>query len=336
MVFGWLAPLGFADGISPAYLEVTEQPEGRLEITWKVPFVNGQPAGIVPVFPAEYKQVSPTNQIVTKDSVIRRWDLIAETIELAGQQIGIEYADATAADVLVRVKLKDGTTHRLVLRPGETLTEVPLAESEKTDISVKAAALKILKFRFLLVFFLGFVVTLFTKPHRRRFLLPLLALGIGALLGHTAGTFTAKSNRLYDKMPSEGEYVRILHGLLLNTYRSCHCTDEEIAYDRLAKSVTGDLLTSVYLENRNALNMDEAEGATSNIDRVDVRTVTPVKDLDDGAFSVLANWDVYGSVSHWEHTHYRCNSYRAVLTLIPSQNYWKISNIEIQDEERIL
>jgi hypothetical protein len=128
----------------------------------------------------------------------------------------------------------------------------------------------------------------------------------------------------------------ILHGLLLNTYRSCQYKGEEHAYDQLARSVTGDLLTSIYLENRDMLNVGDTEGAKSMIERVDVRTVEPIKGLEDGAFSVSANWDVYGSVSHWEHTHYRCNSYKAILTVIPSEDYWKIASIEITDEERVL
>ena len=156
------------------------------------------------------------------------------------------------------------------------------------------------------------------------------------MFGHTVGAI-AGSDRLFNNgIPSADENTRILHGLLLNTYRSCQYKDEELAYDRLSRSVTGDLLTSVYLQNRDMLNIGETEGAQSMIERVDVRSVKPLNSLEGGAYSVSANWDVYGSVSHWEHTHYRCNSYRAVVTIIPTEDYWKITNIEITDEQRIL
>ncbi|MHC4844416.1 MAG: hypothetical protein ACYTEE_11485 [Planctomycetota bacterium] len=118
----------FGHGVSPAYLEITEQEDGRLEITWKVPIVNGALLTIEPVFSDEYKQVSPRNRIEMKDSVIRRWSLGGENVELAGQEISIKDLDSTVTEVLVRVKVKDGSVHRLVLRPSEVSMVVPSEE----------------------------------------------------------------------------------------------------------------------------------------------------------------------------------------------------------------
>jgi hypothetical protein len=326
----------FADGVSPAYLEITEQSNSLLEVTWKVPLVKGQYPNIEPAFPTEYTKASPVTQIDMKDSIVYRWNLKPQAVELAGQQITITDLNSTVIEVLTRIKLKDGRVHRLVLRPNEPSTTVPLPEKVTGKEMFTAALMHTSQFRFLIVCMIGLIFTLFAKARCRRYVLCLSAMLAGALFGHTIGTAIGNGQLFNNPIPSNEENVRILHGLLLNTYRSCQYKDEEHAYDQLARSVTGDLLTSIYLENRDMLNVGETEGAKSMIERVDVRTVKQIKDLEDGAFSVSANWDVYGSVSHWEHTHYRCNSYRAIVTIIPTQDYWKITNIEIMDEERVL
>ncbi|MHC4187440.1 MAG: hypothetical protein ACYSRQ_04525 [Planctomycetota bacterium] len=324
------------DGVSPAYLEITEQEDGRLEVTWKVPIVNGALLVIEPVFSDEYKQVSPRNRIEMKDSVIRRWSLGGEGIELAGQEISIKDLDSTVNDVLVRVKVKDGSVHRLVLRPSEASMVVPSAKEVSNMEVVKGVLGKVDELRFLVLCSMGVVLSLFGKARKRGFVLCISAILVGGLFGHTVGSIAGDEKFFNGGIPSNEENRRILHGLLLNTYRSSIYDDEEVVYDQLARSVTGDLLSTVYLQNRDALNIDEAEGARSIVDRVDVRSVESTQVMEDGAFSVLADWDVYGSVRHWEHTHYRCNSYRAKLTIVPDEDYWKISNIEIIDEERVI
>jgi hypothetical protein len=322
-----------ADGVSPANLEITERSDSLLEVTWKVPFINGEYPAIEPQFPTEYKKASPVTQIEIQGAVVYRWNLKPQTVELAGQDIKIAGLDATAIEVLTRVKLKDGRVHRLVLRPNEPSTTVPLPDTITGQEIVIAALMKTSQFRFLIICLAGLVFTFFAKTRRRRSALCLSVLLAGALFGHTIGTLAGSFN---NGIPSNEENARILHGLLLNIYRSCQYKDEDHAYDQLARSVTGDLLTSIYLENRDILNVGNTEGAKSMIERVDVRAVEPIESLEDGAFSVSANWDVYGSVNHWEHTHYRCNSYKAVLTVIPTEDYWKIVSIEITDEERVL
>ncbi|MHC5075956.1 MAG: hypothetical protein ACYTFM_05970, partial [Planctomycetota bacterium] len=326
----------FGHGVSPAYLEITEQEDGRLEITWKVPIVNGALLTIEPVFSDEYKQVSPRNRIEMKDSVIRRWSLGGENVELAGQEISIKDLDSTVTEVLVRVKVKDGSVHRLVLRPSEVSMVVPSEEEESGMEVVKGVLGKVDELRFLVLCSVGAVLSLFGKSRKRGFVLCVTAVLVGALFGHSLGSIAGDEKFFNGGIPSSEENRRILHGLLLNTYRSSLYKDEEVVYDQLARSVTGDLLSTVYLQNRDALNIDEADGAKSIVDRVDVRSIESTQVMESGAFSVLADWDVYGSVRHWEHTHYRCNSYRAKLTIVPDEDYWKISNIEIIDEERVI
>jgi cytosine/adenosine deaminase-related metal-dependent hydrolase len=77
-------------------------------------------------------------------------------------------------------------------------------------------------------------------------------------------------------------------------------------------------------------------GATSIVDRLDIKSVEHIGPADADGFTILTSWDVYGSVRHWGHTHYRCNAYKAWLTIIPTQEYWKIADIQLMDEERVM
>ena len=55
---------------------------------------------------------------------------------------------------------------------------------------------------------------------------------------------------------------------MLNTYRAFMLDDDEDVYDVLARSVAGEFLSEVYLENREAMRMDDTEGASTLIDRL--------------------------------------------------------------------
>ncbi len=119
-------------------------------------------------------------------------------------------------------------------------------------------------------------------------------------------------------------------------YRSFSYSNEEAVYDQMSKSVSGDLLTAVYLQNRNVMRIDEEDQAKVYVDRLDIREIESLSAIEGKGFSALVSWDVYGSVNHWEHIHYRCNSYKAKLTLMPKGKYWVITNFGLIDEERII
>jgi hypothetical protein len=54
-----------------------------------------------------------------------------------------------------------------------------------------------------------------------------------------------------------------------------------------------------------------------------------------GAFEAAATWSVGGSVGHWGHLHQRRNRYRARLTVAPVDGAWKLTGLEILEEERL-
>ena len=61
-----------------------------------------------------------------------------------------------------------------------------------------------------------------------------------------------------------------------------------------------------------------------------------MKPLKNGAIAIIANWDVYGSVRHQNHIHFRCNTYKADLTIVPVDSYWKLTRVQLLEEERVI
>ncbi len=333
-----VASEALAHNAQPAYLEIEEQENGFLDVTWKRPLFNGKPIAIEPAFSTEFELASPRTRLVTTDAVIQRWTLNPKENRLAGQEVSIDGLSATMTDVLTRIKLADGRIHRIVLRPGEPSTVVPAIEEEPGgDRDICRAVLCTIDYlRFVVLFSTASVLSLFPSVRRRGAALCTVALIAGSASGYAVGLVPVSKLVAANIIPAREDCGRIVHGLLLNTYRAFRYEHEETIYDELARSVTGDLLAKVYLQNRDAMQIDEAEGATSIVDRLDIRSIERIEQAKTGGFTMLATWDVYGSVRHWGHTHYRCNAYTASLTIIPTEEYWKIADIQLMDEERVM
>lgn len=65
-------------------------------------------------------------------------------------------------------------------------------------------------------------------------------------------------------------------------------------------------------------------------------TTQDVTRAEDSGFVADALWTVSGSVNHFGHTHYRRNRYQALLTFVGDGDAWKIRDIELIEEQRLL
>jgi hypothetical protein len=156
-----------------------------------------------------------------------------------------------------------------------------------------------------------------------------VALAVGPLV-ETAIALPGSSGRT----PSERQARRILAGLLPNVYRALEFRSEELIYDRLALSVTGDALSEVFLEQRRTLEVEERGGAQARVEAVEILDATQITPRDRG-FGVRAVWTVGGLVTHFGHRHFRQNRYNAVLDIVPVDQTWKIRSVEILETERL-
>jgi len=159
---------------------------------------------------------------------------------------------------------------------------------------------------------------------------------LGALVLLPVGRVDIRNPFASEPVPEAEVASSILDGLLINTYRAFLFKDEEEVYDSLAISVTGDQLQNIYLQNRRLLEVREANSEIMWVDDVKVAKVNSFSPSKDGGFAIHAQWKVAGVVRHWGHEHYRENLYEAVVTIVPVGSCWKISDLELLEEERLI
>jgi len=138
------------------------------------------------------------------------------------------------------------------------------------------------------------------------------------------------------RTPSGDEARPTIHALLYNVYRALDFRQEEVVFDRLAQSLAGDVLEQVYLEMRKGLRLENQGGARVRVREVEVLEVTAEESTQAGILRYRTRWNTTGSVGHWGHTHMRTNSYDALVTLRRIDDQWKIADIDILEEQRIV
>jgi hypothetical protein len=135
---------------------------------------------------------------------------------------------------------------------------------------------------------------------------------------------------------SNEESKIITHNLLRNVYRAFDFREESDIYDKLAISVSGDLLTDIYLQSRKSLQIEQAGGAQAKVEGIEVlEAITQDSKKQKGSIDVRAQWSATGTVGHWGHVHTRQNGYDAILTLAIVDHSWKITGIEVLEEKRV-
>lgn len=135
---------------------------------------------------------------------------------------------------------------------------------------------------------------------------------------------------------SEAEQDSVFERLHANTYRAFDYSDEEEIYDALQASIDGDLLREMYLNVRRGLEMQSQGGAIADIESVSLIDGTAIEDkqLRPG-FDYECRWQVRGTVEHWGHIHERTNEYVGRFTVEPRDDSWKITSMELVDEQQI-
>lgn len=135
---------------------------------------------------------------------------------------------------------------------------------------------------------------------------------------------------------SDDEASGLAKTLLKNVYRAFDFQREEHVYDKLALTVSGDLLVDIYLQNRKSLAIKKAGGAQAKIKQVDILDASAYP-LAEGklGYTMKAKWTALGTVGHWGHVHTRKNLYEANLKIEADGEIWKITELNMLDEKRI-
>jgi hypothetical protein len=214
------------------------------------------------------------------------------------------------------------------------LLEDPVPTVESVAVEPKSYVLPMFSIPIFLVSLYFIIAALRGRRRTMNFAWSRVSLTV-ALLVAPNGRLNVEFDGSSSSTPSSDQAKSILVSMLPNIYRAFEFREESVVYDRLAINVTGETLSDIYLEHRRALELEERGGARARVEAVEVPEVRSVEPQGEGAFDADATWLVGGTVTHFGHRHFRQNRYDARVSLVPIDGVWKISEIEIFDEERV-
>lgn len=135
--------------------------------------------------------------------------------------------------------------------------------------------------------------------------------------------------------PPDDAARQLVADLLRNVYQAFDYREENAVYDTLERSVSGDLLTDIYLETRRSLELSSQGGARARVRSVELQALDILEGGGTDTFNARATWNVVGSVGHWGHVHTRSNQYQADLTLQVVDAQWKMTAMNVLQEQRL-
>jgi hypothetical protein len=135
--------------------------------------------------------------------------------------------------------------------------------------------------------------------------------------------------------PPNEATTTVVIDLLRNVYQAFDYREESDIYDTLERSVSGDLLTDIYLETRRSLELVSQGGARAKVQSVEMQAIEILPADKPNSFRANATWNVNGSVGHWGHVHTRSNQYRAELLIEAVDQRWKLIDMNVLQEQRL-
>lgn len=205
--------------------------------------------------------------------------------------------------------------------PQLNIIELP-AETWQTLLHKSRFALCILVLSFLVL--LGYRVT------QRRHIIPVAVTSGVLIVTCSLSFYYGESNQ-----PKKARASAIIADLLHNIYRAFDYREESDIYDVLERSVTGELLTDIFLDTKRSLVVANQGGARAKVKDIALEDVTLKPSDDDNRFRAEASWVVSGSVGHWGHIHQRNNRYKAILSIVVVDRQWKLEEMTVLQEERL-
>ena len=124
-----------ADEFRPALLELDERDGGWVDVTWKVPMRGDQVLALTPVLPQFLEPMGPGSARQVPGAWLETRSYRAGSQTLNGVTLSVEGLGAVPADVLVRVKLRDGTEHSAILRSGTSSFAIP-EQATRVDLAI--------------------------------------------------------------------------------------------------------------------------------------------------------------------------------------------------------
>jgi len=138
---------------------------------------------------------------------------------------------------------------------------------------------------------------------------------------------------------SNEDATQVFAQLHKNMFRAFDYHNESDVYDALSKSVDGELLRQLYLDINQSLKVKEQGGAIARVNEVNLlegqksrSTINPDDELPE--FDYTCKWNLIGTIEHWGHIHERENKYDANFKIQLKDNAWKITEMQVNNEEQ--
>lgn len=269
--------------------------------------------------------IHPITEIPNK--IQWHWELFSDKIQRIAMRA---YDPAGLFDSYVTAKypvfewenmLADIDLPELVSKAKVTVVKVDTSQAEARQYTL----LGILGF--LILFIISYIFTPSLIRKYTHSVILLFTLAITYPLFQT-GNISFKQTNLTDQQAQP-----ILNQLLWNVYQAFEATEEIATYDQLAYSVSGDLIETLYLQNRESfLTQDGGWAKTASIEIQSIKQLTANFD---GSYLFDCEWLVSGEVIHWGHQHRRDNVYHATLSIMPIEGNWKITALESIGQQRV-
>lgn len=108
----------------PAYLQIDETAPGRYGVLWRTPVLSGMPLPVALRLPDAVHDVREPVVQRLSDSLVERRVVEAADVGIGGARVEFPGLEATITDVLVRVRLLDGTQSTTLVRPSRPWLEI--------------------------------------------------------------------------------------------------------------------------------------------------------------------------------------------------------------------
>ncbi|MEP9389734.1 HupE/UreJ family protein [Mesorhizobium sp. KR9-304] len=125
----------FAHEIRPAYLQIDQVGHNRFSVLWRTPILSGMRLPVLLKFSDGIKPVTEPLEREFSDSVIER-STIESSGGLPGERITFVGLQATITDVMVRVKLEDGSVTTTLVRPSQPWVEIKARQTTLEVVKV--------------------------------------------------------------------------------------------------------------------------------------------------------------------------------------------------------
>lgn len=126
--------IAWAHEIRPGYLEIKENTDHSLQITWKQPLMGEYGVPLHPSISSGWMVDSLAQITYTETYLIKRWQIPATHAALDAQTIAINGLEKTMTDVLVQITLLNDVSFTYLVKPVQPYVKLSLSKPQPPPV----------------------------------------------------------------------------------------------------------------------------------------------------------------------------------------------------------